>query len=228
LPCFPSVTPGVLVMFDDVSTAALTGLQYMIDNSINGTVYAISDRIGTEGYLTAENYATLDAANIVVGNHTKTHNDLTGMTREAQALQFVNCKNALDALGLTRASDFVAYPFGAFNADTLLAMADAGLKDGRGNPFPLYTQQTFLPKITPLYKVPWFDVTYTSTVEAVKGWINDAVVTGSNLCLVWHKLVAESPIAYEWLQSDFEEIMDYIIAQGICTKTILDAYNERF
>lgn len=211
-------------MFDDVSDTALTGLQYMIDNNINGTIYAISDRIGDVGYLTAENYITLNAANILVGNHTKTHGNLTTMTREEQAAEFTNCKAALDALGLTIASDFVAYPFGAFNADTLLAMADAGMKDGRGNDY----QQTFLPKITPLYKIPWFDVTNTTTVETVKGWINDAVATRSNVCLVWHKLVAESPDSYEWLQTDFEEIMDYLIAQGIRTKTILDAYNERF
>jgi peptidoglycan/xylan/chitin deacetylase (PgdA/CDA1 family) len=210
-------------MFDDVSTGAVLGLDYMVTNNVPGTLYMVSDRIDQAGSLSAAQLATYYAAGFDVGNHTKSHTNLTTQNQAQQEAAFTDCKNALDALGLTRASSFVAYPFGASNATTLLAMAATGMTSGRA-----YGGSYYLAALDPPYLTSSMEPLPATTLATVQGWITGAQTMGANVALLFHEIVAAAPGSGQWLQADFEDLIDWLIAQSIPVKTITDAWAERY
>lgn len=210
-------------MFDDVSSQAIPGLDYMVANNVAGTLYMVANRIGQAGSLSAEQLATYNAAGFDIGNHTNSHANLPLLNQAQQEAELTDCKNVLDALGLTRASAFVAYPFGQSNATTLLAMAAAGMTSGRG-----YAGGSYLAALDHPYLTASKEPLPATPLATVQEWVNGARTMGANVALLFHEIVDATPGAGQWLRPDFEDLIDWLIAQNIPCKTITEAWGERY
>jgi peptidoglycan/xylan/chitin deacetylase (PgdA/CDA1 family) len=221
----PQIAGSVLLTFDDCVTSLYTvAFPYMASKGLVGTAYAITDRIGTEGYCTWEQLQEMAAAGWKIGNHTKTHPTLTTLTEAEQEAQFTDAKNALIAHSLSDAATFVAYPGGGWNADTLTAMQNTGMQLGR-----LYdssAQQLFDIYEIDKYKVPSAKLRPTDSLATATGLVDSAVSAYEVACFVLHD-IAETPSTYGWSTASFQGLVDYIATQGVPCLTINQLYALR-
>lgn len=191
---------------------------------MKATVYAITDEIDTAGNLTLAQIQEMDAAGWAIGNHTKTHTVLTTLTEAQQEAELTGARDALNAWGLTRASRHIAYPNGAYNADTLTAMAATGMLTGRFVAPTAYAN----PVISTIYEIPTISATIVTatTLATVQGWITAGLAINAWPILLFHGL-ADTPAAGEWSTANWQALIDWLVAQGIQTKTIVDFYAAR-
>jgi len=131
--------PQVAVMFDDAYSSVIdTAYPIMAARGIVGTVAVISSKIGTAGYMTAANLATLHAAGWALVNHSVLHGPsfpwLVAATQAACAVEIEGCRDYLIGLGYTRDDEHLFYcsPGGEWSANYLAAATAAGCKMFRG------------------------------------------------------------------------------------------------
>lgn len=214
-----SVTkPAVMIMFDDnIESTYTKAFPYLKAKNMVATIYTPSDLIGDVGYINSSQLLDLNAHNWNVGNHTKTHANLNLLTQQQVIDELEACKVVFDNLGLTRASNHVAYPLGNYNATVLAALLSWGAKTGRSvgdNSLNVYNKQ--FP-----YKLISGNPHNTTTLAVVKARI-DSVIALQNVCAIgFHDLVDADPsVDTNWLVSDFKAVIDYIESLGLQTLTI--------
>lgn len=191
---------------------------YMSNNAINGTVYIISDIIGTQNNMTAAELQELYASGWTVGNHTKTHAHLDTLSEADQETQLNACRDVLVGLGIDTGTH-VAYPYGGSNADTLTAMAAQSMLTGR----TVNAGAFALADVSNNYLINCNDVS-GSTLAAVKTLIDNAMAANKMIVLLFHQFALSNPAAGVWLVSDFQALIDYIVAQGYNTGTMAELY----
>jgi peptidoglycan/xylan/chitin deacetylase (PgdA/CDA1 family) len=93
------------------------------------TVFMITSEIGDSqnGYLTAAQIKEMDKNGMRVECHTVDHPDLSTLSYKRQYSELSESKAALEAL-LGRPVNFIAYPSGMYNSDTIEAAKKAGYK----------------------------------------------------------------------------------------------------
>ncbi len=216
---------GVAILFDDALVNAYSnGMLYMISKGLKGTVYAVTDLIGTAGNMTSANLQNVDASGFIVANHTKDHTVLTGLTEAQQEAEMTGAITALSGWGLTKGNYHLAFPGGGSNADTVTAMTNVGILTGRNatdtaagfdilsvDPYKLFLRR---------------GVQSTDTLDAVKAYINSIVSDGRYGILLFHDVVNAGPTTWQWLTSNFQALIDWIVDNGIPCKTIPDIYNN--
>ena len=139
----------ILLTFDDGSETVYTeALPIMQKYGFTGTAYIVYNFIGAGRFMDRDQIRELYAAGWEIGSHSVSHQDLT--TRPGkQEDEIVSSRRRLESyLGVPIRS--FAYPFGAYNADSLYFVkvseyiAAMGLGDksvqGKGNIFYLYRQ----------------------------------------------------------------------------------------
>jgi len=126
---------SLMFTFDD-GTADHYSVLYPILQSkgVKATFYLITDRVGTEGYLTWSQINEMIASGHVnIGSHYQTHSPAgpSGTWLETEILDEI--KNAKDAIELNTSAPcyHLAYPGGKYNATTHKIMTDLGIRTGR-------------------------------------------------------------------------------------------------
>jgi len=197
--------PSVIFTFDDGYANQYTdAFLYMRNYKISGTVYVVTDWIGTGAYTTAAQLQEMDRAGWAIANHTTDHTTLIGLDEATQEIQLSGAKAALDALGLTKASNHVAYPSGVYNADTLTAMAATTMMTGRGG----QARNNVLPNDS-IYQLGARYITSSTSLATVTGLIDAAIIRGESIILMFHE-IKTSPGANDWTPSDFHALVDYV------------------
>lgn len=130
--------PQVAVMFDDAYSSVIdTAYPIMAARGIVGTVAVISSKIGTSGYMTAANLATLHAAGWAIVNHSTTHGSepflASGTQAECEA-EIRSCQDYIKGLGYTRDDEHLFYcsPYGEWSTAYLAAATALNCKMFRG------------------------------------------------------------------------------------------------
>lgn len=180
----------------------------------------ITSYVDTANYLTHQQLQEIDGSNLWdVASHGAAHiNYRTAADQATVESDLTTAKNALDALGLNRASAHVAYPYGAYDAKTLAAMAATGMLSGRTTRYG-----EIVPTSTPVLQIPCNYVTSAITLDQVKGWISRYSQNGQICGLFFHGLTEGVPAdETEWKLSDFEALVDYLA--GLPTMTITELY----
>lgn len=218
---FGMSVPVVLITFDDGKASDYTeAFAYMQAKGMAGTSYVNSSTINTAGYLTESQLIEMDAAGWDIGSHTALHSQLAGQTQAAQELQIADCKTYLDGLGLTRASGHVAYPFGSYDANTLLAMTAQAAPTGRTVSAHMGQLSNYA---TYWHELPGQRVNTTVTLAQAKSFIDDCICRGVVSILYLHGLAA-SPAYEGWTISDFRALVDYIYSKKLVSLTISQLY----
>lgn len=215
------IKPACLITFDNGIDSVFTKAYPILKaKKMIATAYIQADKINVNGHMTPTQLQELNANKWDLGNHTITHADLTTLTQQQCEDELNGCKDALNALGLTRASLHVAYPQGTENATVLAAMTAFGAKTGRkignqGSTFDAYWP----------YQIRAYYIQTVNTVAEVKGWIDTALANNFTPILLFHNIVDANPApVYQWTTADFTEIINYIETLGLQTLTIDEYY----
>lgn len=121
----------VLVTFDDGYVSNYT-LAYPIlkANKQKATVFMIAAYINTnKRFLTSKQIKVMDANGIRVENHTNKHEKLATLTYANQLATITKTKQVLEKL-LGRKVNYIAYPYGSYNSNTIKAAKIAGCTMG--------------------------------------------------------------------------------------------------
>ena len=120
----------VSLEFDHATSDELPGIALAAGHGMRVTLFALSGRLGTPGYMTAGRLRALQRAGDEVGGHTIDHPDLSKLSPAAQRAEICGDRTTLRAGGL-RVTDF-AYPFGHFDAATPGIVRACGYESARG------------------------------------------------------------------------------------------------
>lgn len=115
----------IILTFDDGSrTVFTTAFPIMQKYNFVGTVYIVSNYIGISNYMDGEQIRELHASGWEVGSHSLSHVGLTERV-DRQREEIIESRRKLEAiLGLPILT--FAYPFGAYNADSVQFARQAG------------------------------------------------------------------------------------------------------
>lgn len=211
------------ITFDDSRANMYAGYEYAIARGVMGTIYCITaDVAGGSPSLTLAQLQTIDASGWAIGSHTTTGVQLATLTEAQQETELDAARVALEGMGLTKASRHVAYPNNSYNADTMTAMAATGQHSGR-----IVTPPTGgVDKTTNIYQVnlAYAAVLTATTVAQLQTAIRTAIASGKYGFLLFHGL-ADTPTTGEWSTANWQAFIDWLVAAGVKTRTILDYYN---
>jgi hypothetical protein len=174
-------------------------------------------------YMNVSQITNLKNQGFEIGNHSKTHPDLTTLSAAQQQDEMVASQTVFQsAIGVTP-TDF-AYPFGAYNAATLALGAST-----------FQTQRTVVSGFNTRDSINFQqlrieEVDSNISVAQVEGWINQALTQKTWLILVYHE-VATTPAdptdaLYTTQPGDFATEMAYLKASGVAVETTHQAYLE--
>lgn len=197
--------------FDDAQTGSYTyAYPYLTANKAVASTWVISDLIGDAGYMTLAQLQALDAAGWTVGNHSKDHAHWSGLTQAEVETSLAACDTALDTLDATRRKH-VSYPYGECTQNVLAAMAAQSMLTGRT------TVNTTMPTLPFLnaYKLPTRALNPETSLATVEGYVDTAKASGDVLFLYVHNLVDGVPGTGGWNKDDFEDLVDYILANQV-------------
>ena len=189
----------------------------MEPKNVRGTGYIITNQVDTIDRVTWPQLQDIYATGWTIGNHTSAHTTLTTLSLSGQEAALAAARDALNAHGLMNV-DYVAYPYGNYNADTLTAMANLGMRSGR----TLLNFNNLSPLTNP-YEIAQKSVGRATTWETTKGYIDTAVSRGEILVLTLHDISA-NPTSSGMYIDPFQDMVDYIIAQGVPIITMDDLY----
>ncbi|MCY6959512.1 polysaccharide deacetylase family protein [Clostridium brassicae] len=134
---YSMITTGKNIPFKSV---ALTFDDGYVDNyteaypilkkyKFKATIFLISDTIGQPYALKENQIREMYDNNIDFQSHTASHYELSGLSYQKQLNELIRSKEAISKL-LNKNVDFICYPSGKYNADTIKACKSAGYKMG--------------------------------------------------------------------------------------------------
>ena len=209
--------PAILLTFDGQYSSVYDNAYPLIKaKNMAATMYVQSLLVGDPDRMTAANLIELNANNWDIANHSATHPDFTTLTQAQIETELTTCKNYLDGLGLTRASDHVAYPGGLWDADTLAAMTATGMKTGRlanGVQWSLYDQGVYL--LGYPQKINGYLPSAATTSAEVITKINAAVAMNAVCVIYLHGIVDSGPDANQWETAKLLAVLEHIESIGL-------------
>jgi peptidoglycan/xylan/chitin deacetylase (PgdA/CDA1 family) len=191
---------------------------------INGTYYIISGSMTDQpDYMTAAQVKSLYTAGNEIGSHTVTHPDLTTVSQADLVTEMSQSQTTLQNLLGVPVTDF-AYPYGAYNANTLAVgkqyyASQRTVNGGENTKDNLDVTQLKIQEVDS-------DISQAQ----VQGWINGAIADKAWLILVYHE-VAVTPSdptddLYDTQPSDFSAEMNYLKSTQVTTDTVHQALAE--
>lgn len=173
-----------------------------------GTAYVITD-LRAGNYATWDQLIEMDADGWSIASHGKTHVNFTTLTQEEVQAEISAAKAALDAQGLTNASSHLSYPYGAYDATVLAAVAAEGILTARNS-----VEEYFDLSTVALHEIPAYHVTNLTTLEALKS----IVLLGQNCqgtVIMFHKIVTPAAEEYDFSVENFQAFIDFLVANHI-------------
>lgn len=218
---------GLLINFDDQYDSVLTAYQYMLARNLPGTIYVCTNNVNQAGYLTNANLVTMESNGWVLGNHTRDHTVLTDLNLADQEAELDDARDALVGWGLNATNaTYVAYPNGGWNTDTWTAMTNQGMLTGRTTTGGISACDD--PAVVHPYHLSYrWTGAAGVPVSQVQAAINNFRTNGKWGTIMFHRFVESSPSGNQWLYSQFYELIDWIVSEGIPCRTIADYYAAR-
>jgi uncharacterized repeat protein (TIGR02543 family) len=209
---------AVLFTFDDGFNSLYThAYAYMEARNVRGTGYITTDWVSGGNLVSWAQLQEMYGDEWTIGNHTKAHINLSTLSLSDQMLALLGGRNALIAHGMSNV-DYVAYPYGVYNADTLTAMSNLGMRNGR----TLLNYNNVLPLVSP-FEIAQHSVYQGTSLATVQGWVNTAMARQEILVLTFHDISAY-PIDNGWYIDRFQSLVNYCIQQEIPILTMDDLY----
>lgn len=217
-------TPGgvVGILFDDgrLDTYSIS-YQEMRARNMVGAIAVEYQAVGnvdrcTQGMLN-EMY---DAGWDMCAHHTV---GFTTLTDSEQVTHHRAMRDYLSANDFDRADHIFAYPGGLRNASTdKIARGYWQVSRAVG----AMTVQGCAGAFDPV-RPPHAYMQASTTLANAKGRIDRAKAYGGSIVFIFHSIVESNATAESWLKSDFTELLDYIVAQGMPVVPVSDIWTKR-
>lgn len=119
----------ILITLDDGYLDNYTNAYPVLkDMGFKATIFMITDSINDKSdYLAADQLQEMDKNGIDIECHTVTHRHLGDLSYDEQKKELEDSKTALEKV-LGRKVNYIAYPFGSYNQDTLNLVVQLGYK----------------------------------------------------------------------------------------------------
>lgn len=213
----PAYPGGVISLaFDDTWAAHATAAAKMATYGFPGTEYLIQSRVGVEGRLSMADLRMLkEAYGWEIGSHAS--NEAAHVNWSTQPLEWVDAELAAQKQWQHQngfPTETFAYPIGPFNAD-VARLAENYYASARST-YP-WTNSPVKPSP---YRLSCYVVAASTTLAAAKTYVDRAKANGGWPILMFHDLVAANPVGNDWLQSDFNALVDYISESGLPVDTV--------
>ncbi len=212
--------PAILFTFDDGKISLYTqAYAYMKTRNVRGTGYPVTDWVNGTNQATWPQLQEMYAAGWTIGNHTKTHSHLPSLSEADQESELMGARSALNAHGLTNV-DYVCYPYGEYDNNTLTAMANLGMHNGR-----TLLYGNFVSPVAAPYEIPQREIASSVALSTAESWVDTAKSRQEILVIVFHVISANpAPDSDDWSIDNFQSLVDYGIQQGVPIITMDDLY----
>jgi peptidoglycan/xylan/chitin deacetylase (PgdA/CDA1 family) len=214
----------VSIDFDD-------GYQSMYDNGLpildaaglKSTQYIITQRVGTEEYVTLDEVIQMHNNGHEIGAHTRTHPSLTTLTAAQMTDEVAGSKQDLIAWGITPTT--FAYPYGAYNATAEAVVKSAGFRGARDSDLGYNSSAVGLSFGGPLDHNTWplavwseaAETDMNTTLGNITSEIDYAVANNLWLVILFHRVDETDPccasisVSHELIQGT----VDYLVQHQV-------------
>jgi len=203
-----NVETGILnIDFDDsLESVYKNALPIMNKYNLKGSIYAITSRVGTPGYLTWGQLQELRTAGWTIGSHTDQHQDLATLTREQIIKEFDDSQRKLRQHGFYSGSYFIAAPQGKWSD---LAREEALTRFLYARVFRQVPNLDSIPCDDSLLS-GYRSVLKADTVDKVKGEVDAVIANKQGFNMTFHDIGATVTGNWDWPPENFEALCQYI------------------
>jgi peptidoglycan/xylan/chitin deacetylase (PgdA/CDA1 family) len=118
----------VIITFDDgYADNYLAALPILEQFGMKATVFVIAGSVGQPEYLSWEQAAQLPLRGVEIGSHTMNHVALKEVAEQQKRQELIESKKMLEGQ-LSTPVDFLAYPYGSFDASLFPLLQQAGYR----------------------------------------------------------------------------------------------------
>lgn len=210
--------PKIMIDFDDGYLSVYQNASTVLNNNgQNANIYAITSAVNDTDYMSLANLTSLYSLGWDISSHTENHLDLTFVNTSTLSSELNNSKNWLHNYSFTRSEMFFTYPFGSYNDTIITALKNTGYKMARTASGTNKTKQAHYMSDDgdAFYKMKILSVNNETTVEFVKGEINETINSSGLLILVFHRIVNNTAdVSTKYLTSDLQNISDYLVTRS--------------
>ncbi|WP_409343626.1 S-layer homology domain-containing protein [Paenibacillus sp. MBLB4367] len=195
----------VVIQFDDGWSSVYTkAVPMMNKKGFVGNLGIVSKLVGTKNYSTSAQLKEMYAQGWDIFNHTASHSRLSTLTEEQVALEFSTAKAFLMRHQMTRAADFIAYPYGDYN-DTVVNIAS------RYSRFARTTTPNFEidSPINP-YRLKTIELVNDIAPSDYQEAIRFAAENGTTVIFLLHRIEDTGTDSIILHTDDFQAFLDYL------------------
>ncbi len=165
------------------------------------------------GYMTIDNLKKLQDLGWDISSHTISHPNLTALDDNNLTIELNNSYDWLVNHGFQKSAGFIAYPFGFYNDKVIGKVKQRYI-------FARSIEDGIQPHMESgsgdgLYKLKIMEVRNNTSVQSVKNRIDSTIDQGQLIILLFHRIVSNNPTKYEYLESDFKQISDYVKSRSL-------------
>ncbi|MBD1373948.1 polysaccharide deacetylase family protein [Hazenella sp. IB182357] len=197
----------IIFLFNDgVDSQYTTGYELLKSKGYPATVAVSPSFVNQDGYMGMKELTEVYNAGWDVINHTYTHRDLSLLEKDEQKKEFNTTREWLKSSCYERGSDFVVYPYGAYNTDTIHVLQDEKYSYGITRLEGVFSNKD---KNAELKTV---QMTSDKPVPIIKKMIDQAIRDKEVVILVSHQLndTIDQSDQNHFRIKDFERIVNYI------------------
>lgn len=215
----------VSVTFDDGwANQYQNAFPLLTQHGLPATFYIISGELADQpDYMSGVQVQNLKTAGHEIGSHTVTHPDLTTLSAAQMQQEMSQSQATLQSLLGVPVTDF-AYPYGAYNASTIVT-GKLYYQSQRTVNAGFNTKDNF-----DLAQLKIEEVDSNISQAQVQGWINAAIAQKSWLILVYHEIAVTptdpTDALYDTQPADLNAELAYLKNSGVATVTVNQAINE--
>jgi len=217
-----SLPTGIIWQFDDGYSACYdTAFSILSAQSYVGSVAVANDLVGTAGHCLLSQLQEMHAASWEMVTHGKTHNMFTTLSAEDLTAELIASKNYIKNNFCDECSHNLVYPGGGYNAAVINAVKNYFITARTVSEYP----RGILTRIGDLHLLPSCAyILNTTTLANAKILMDRLYNSGGQMLFVFHNLVSEAPTTYQWLISDFTELVAYAKSLGFVSYKMRDLF----
>ncbi len=202
----------ILISFDDGWDSVFDrAYPVLIRNKQKATVFVITGSVGSKNYMNLSELAMLYNSGWDVSSHSVSHNDMTKLPEQEMRIEINDSYDWLVDHGFTASAKFFAYPYGAYNNRTIMALKEKGYVLSRTLKDPEIGDSFELCQGDSLQLLRTIELKNITTDEQIREYIDFAITTNSTIIFTIHKIVdSDADNKTELLLSTFETMSDYL------------------